>query len=435
MPRFLNLSCLSFIIFLLHGRVTANENIKLNWHVCRADKVSPDFGLKFDNAKYFETSSMEGCEKAIVPGSILSTLLSNGHFDVSDPFYGDNLRKIPDIETDSAFYTYWCIGTFDNPFNFINHQKYHLNFHGINYRAEIFLNGKQLMEGNETSFTRSGMFRRHQFEISDTVTKTSNILAVLVSPPDFVGSASKGGQGGDHEIARNGALQQYSAGWDWVQATPDRNTGIWDKVELEASGDVHIRDPYTYTRNIDFESGTAETVTVVNIDRYDSVNDGDLAGDVQVTLIDADGNRVDGGILSVNFPRGVDSLTKEVAISLPQAKLWWPHTHGTPHLYTVEVSFTITKPDPRISSTSSPTSSLSPSHSLTYRHGVRTVEAYVDERTRGRAFRVNGAPIFLVGGNWIGTDQLVRCLGTPGHAHPALPRHAHAARTHDHQLN
>ena len=57
-------------------------------------------------------------------------------------------------------------------------------------------------------------------------------FAILVKPPDYVGKPNCG-QGGDHEIAKNAAVMQYTAGWDWVRATPDRNTGLWDLVELE----------------------------------------------------------------------------------------------------------------------------------------------------------------------------------------------------------
>ena len=41
------------------------------------------------------------------------------------------------------------------------------------------------------------------------------------------------GQGGDHNLAQSGAIMQCTAGWDWISSTPDRNTGIWDQVEIE----------------------------------------------------------------------------------------------------------------------------------------------------------------------------------------------------------
>jgi hypothetical protein len=37
---------------------------------------------------------------------------------------------------------------------------------------------------------------------------------------------------------------QSTQGWDWVQASPDRNTGLWDAVELRATSSVSVRDAY-----------------------------------------------------------------------------------------------------------------------------------------------------------------------------------------------
>ena len=79
------------------------------------------------------------------------------------------------------------------------------------------------------------MFHRWVYPLKLGVSAAENdaiAFAVLVKPPDYVGKPNCG-QGGDHEIAKNAAVMQYTAGWDWVRATPDRNTGLWDLVELE----------------------------------------------------------------------------------------------------------------------------------------------------------------------------------------------------------
>ena len=38
-----------------------------------------------------------------------------------------------------------------------------------------------------------------------------------------------------------------SIGWDWLPAVPDRDTGIWQKVWLSASGPVVLKDPAVTT--------------------------------------------------------------------------------------------------------------------------------------------------------------------------------------------
>jgi beta-galactosidase/beta-glucuronidase len=52
-----------------------------------------------------------------------------------------------------------------------------------------------------------------------------------------------------------------------------------------------------------------------------------------------------------------------------------------------------------------------PSHTHRMRVGVRTVGSYMDTVVEGRVFEVNGCRVFLQGGNWIASDQLLRLTG------------------------
>ena len=68
-----------------------------------------------------------------------------------------------------------------------------LNFRGINYSCDIFLNGHKL---NDQTFY--GMFLRQQYNITQWLAKDgNNRLAVIVYPPDPVGDA------------------QWRPGWRW----------------------------------------------------------------------------------------------------------------------------------------------------------------------------------------------------------------------------
>lgn len=70
-----------------------------------------------------------------------------------------------------------------------------LNFRAINYSAEVYLNGHK-------KDLPKGMFQRHSLEVTDILNpEGTNLLAVLVYPPDHPGSIPpEGGQGGDHEV-------------------------------------------------------------------------------------------------------------------------------------------------------------------------------------------------------------------------------------------
>jgi hypothetical protein len=89
----------------------------------------------------------------------------------------------------------------------------HLSFRGINYRASVYLNG-QLLSNSSNS---SGMFLTREFDITEFINHVDeNFIAILVLPPDFVGKP--GGQGGDHQIARNGAIMQVEQ-TDFLETT------------------------------------------------------------------------------------------------------------------------------------------------------------------------------------------------------------------------
>ena len=74
-------------------------------------------------------------------------------------------------------------------------QRCDLNFRGVNYSADVYLNGHKMA-------LPKGMFRRHSLDVTDILhTDGGNLLAVIVHPPDHPGKIPpEGGQGGDHEV-------------------------------------------------------------------------------------------------------------------------------------------------------------------------------------------------------------------------------------------
>jgi hypothetical protein len=147
---------------------------------------------------------------------------------------------------------YWFRTEFRVPDRFSGQAAW-LHLDGLNYRADVWLNGRQIGEAKSVA----GMFRRFRFEVSSLLSpNATNALAVLVYPLDYPGdpaheqldglTGSFGPNGGDGEILRN--VTEYCAiGWDWMPAARDRNLGLWQHVWLQASGPVAVRDPATFT--------------------------------------------------------------------------------------------------------------------------------------------------------------------------------------------
>ena len=90
--------------------------------------------------------------EAVVPGTVLTTLLHN-HL-VPDPFVGLNNNEIPDIhDVGRDYYTYWFYTELPK-LDVKKGEQVWLNFRGINYAANIFLNGQRVNKD-----THEGMFR------------------------------------------------------------------------------------------------------------------------------------------------------------------------------------------------------------------------------------------------------------------------------------
>jgi len=329
--------------------------------------------------------------EAIVPGTVLTTLLHNNK--IPDPFFGMNNNLIPDIyETGADYYTFWFLNRFSAPV-LKEGQQVWLKFRGINYSANMFLNGKRV-----NTDTHKGMFLREKYLITPLLIENgTNRLAVLVEPPDPVGHAN-GGQGGDGTIARS-ITMQFTAGWDWICPIRDRNTGIWDQVSLEITGPVDIRDPFVKPRVPGKRvPGKKQKPAFITISA-DLFNASDLHQ--EGTLVATLGE--DTWSMPASIKAG-ESVTLEFAeIEIKNPLLWWPNGMGEANrseaelgeanLYKMELSF-IQKDIP--------------SDSESFNFGLRQTSNYFDETVGGRVFQINGQKIFIKGGNWIASDALLR---------------------------
>jgi mannosylglycoprotein endo-beta-mannosidase len=318
---------------------------------------------------------------AVVPGTVLTSLLANKK--VPDPFYGMNNEQIPDIyKTGRDHYTYWFVKDFKENLPATGRQVY-LNFRGINYSSNVFLNGHQL-----NSKLQEGMFLRQSFNITKWLSKDgNNRLAVIVYPPNVVGNPN-GGQGGDGTIARNVGIQ-YTAGWDWIQPIKDRNTGIWDKVTIQETGAVRISDPQIITlvpgvRQVDGVQQPAIIRVAAELENKATVT---VTGTLQY--------RLDGNLISekVVLKPNTVQLVQLKDYTLKNPKLWWPNGYGPQNLYNLDLQFVAS-------------GKVSDQQDISV--GVRQITTSWNTLTESRQIMVNGQKIFIKGGNWIVSDELLR---------------------------
>jgi hypothetical protein len=98
---------------------------------------------------------------AVVPGTVLTTLLANHR--VPDPYIGLNNTKIPDASEGIERYTYWFRARLDVPSEALKDGRRALmEFRGINYTADVYLNGVRLTPEEGWK----GMFLRRQVDVT-----------------------------------------------------------------------------------------------------------------------------------------------------------------------------------------------------------------------------------------------------------------------------
>lgn len=333
----------------------------------------------------------KGWMPAIVPGTVLNSLVANGVY--PEPYYGLNnaneLKKIPDLsETGPEFYTYWFRTEFTLPKAF-SEKRVILQFNGINYRADIWLNGTKLGE-------MAGMFNRGYFDVTDIVNrKGKNALAVLVKPVDVPGGFRKdkkkadaigeNANGGDGRIGKNTTMLM-SVGWDFtfMDGIRDRNTGIWQDVELLAVGDVALRNPFVKTKlPLPDTSSSSETVIVEAI----NLTDQPKTATVKVVVPEAGTDVKQDVELAPKETKEVTFTSEEFpSLVVKDPKLWWPFNKGDQHLYDMTVEAEVKG---------------TVSQKLADRFGIREITSNRDTPDKSRMFYVNGKRFFVRGSNWI----------------------------------
>ncbi len=366
------------LTFLSQTKVIAQSQYELNtgWKCGKATDIHTD-GASISKNNF----PINNWENATVPGTVLTTQLNNKQ--VPDPFYGMNNERIPDIyKTGRDYYTYWFVKDFKEAQPQGNNQVY-LNFRGVNYSCDVFLNGHKL-----NAKLHSGMFLRQSYNITKWLAKDgNNRVAVIVYPADVVGNPN-GGQGGDGTIARNVSIQ-YTAGWDWIQPIKDRNTGIWDKVTIEKTGAVKINDPHVITLvpGVRQPEGLQQPAIIQVSAELQNAANTPVTGALQYNL--------DGKAVSKTITLKANS-TQTVQLddySLKNPKLWWPNGYGPQNLYSLNLQFVAA-------------GKVSDQNNIEV--GVRQLTSEWNERTESRQINVNGQKIFIKGGDWIISDEMLR---------------------------
>jgi beta-mannosidase len=362
---------------------TAPLTLSSGWQLQAVTKI-PDPGEKISRPAY----AASGWYNATVPGTVLTSLVNDGVY--PEPLYGENNRpdKIPEY---LGRLSYWYRTELTVPPAYAGRHIW-LNFDGINYLAQVWVNGRQVGD-------IQGAFVRGVFDITAFVQpgQPAAIAVKIVPPPhpsdhpEKTAAAGTGPNGGI--LSWDGPTFICTQGWDWIPVIRDRDIGLWQKVTVSASGPVVVVDPFV-----------TSVLHLGNTTTPASATTADLA--VEATLRNVTASPQSGllqgtlGNLSFQIPVSLQphetrlvtlspATTPQLRIVAP--RLWWPNGYGEPNLYSLRLAFAV---DGAVSDT----------RDVTF--GIRQVTYQLDG-SANLALSVNGVPVFALGGDW-GMDEAMK---------------------------
>ena len=310
-----------------------------------------------------------------VPTTVVAALVKQKVY--PDPDFGMNLRSIPGVtypigsnfsnvamQPDSPFaVSWWYRKQFVIPASYKGKNTW-LQFGGINYRANVWLNGKQIAKSEDVA----GAWRTYEFNITDAAKPgQTNVLAVQTWAPT------------ETDLAITFV--------DWNPAPPDKNMGLWRGVNIVSSGPVAVRYPAVASKVDSPANDNAHlTVSALLKNATNQAVKGTLKGRIETFEFSQPVELAAGETKDVTF-----EPDKFSQLNIASPRLWWPAQMGTPNLYKLSMEFDV---DGKASDRAET------------QFGIREIGSEVSSDNH-RVFTINGKKILIRGGGWA-SDMMLR---------------------------
>ena len=292
--------------------------------------------------------------KASVPSTVMGALTAeNGLY--ADAFMGRNYAEIDRSRFEDPW---WYRTTFKAP-ALKKGQRAELNFEGLSYRADVWLNGELVVSAEDFY----GPFRQFSFDVTDLLQK-ENHLAVKVYRWE------KG---------------EFNIGFvDWNPRPADESMGIFRPVWLRFSNEVSMKNSAVKSKvNVETLDEAWLTVETTLCNKSDKEVSGELCGQFDGRTFSYPVTLGAGETRVVSI--GADDI-KELYVKNP--RLWWCHNLGTPEMYSMDLSFVAGGKE---------------SDNQTVDFGIRQLDSYFNEDGY-RGFILNGKKVLVKGAGW--TDDI-----------------------------
>ncbi|MBS1852755.1 MAG: beta galactosidase jelly roll domain-containing protein [Acidobacteria bacterium] len=319
------------VLLLPVWAAAGTTELATGWRMTSARNVEEQGGETISRPSY-DASRWYGVAR--MPATVLQVLEDNQVY--PNLYFGKNMTS--NVPRDLFRQDWWYRTTFTAP---AGSKMQWLNFKGVNYRAEIWLNGERIATNKQIV----GMYNEFELNVTGKVKPgEENVLAVKVTPEQALQDVD--------------GVELADSWFDWINSKylgirlieqqigisypPDRNAGVWKKVFLRTSDAVTVRNPYVVT-DLPLPAKDPATLTV-----YCDVKNG-AAAPVSGTLM---GEITREGKAPIRFEQPVAlaaNETREVAFSagsyqqlvVKDPDLWWPYQWGAPNLYQLKLEFKI----------------------------------------------------------------------------------------------
>ena len=341
--RHISVFCFLFAL-VLAGCQTGGERREMVWMVQSSEKVSVGGEVLSTPA-----AKTEGWIKAKVPSTIMGVLTKNGI--EKEALTAEDYAGIDKTRFEKSW---WYRTTFEMP-ELKEGEHALLDFDGICYRANVWLNGQQIANSQEMS----GAFRQFEYDVTKEIDK-ENVLAV--------------------EVFRAQPGEPNIGFVDWNPRPADESMGIYREVRVKTCGNVAVSHSAVRSR-VNTETLDEAWLTVVT--ELKNLSDQPVEGEVKGT---ADGQSFSCPVTLAAGEKRRFVLPTEIHIDHP--RLWWCHNMGKPELCDLHLEFV---------------ENDKVSDSEDVRFGIREVKSYLTEEGY-RGFMLNGKKVLLRGAGW--TDDI-----------------------------
>ena len=369
----------SICIFVIIGALIAAFNL---FYTHKNDKISKNIP-ELIRLKNWEFGSEEKIN--LTGEKISSGVKSDNFFKAPEDFYVCTVMGGLSGHTDKYFYEkkleevdktqfnsdWWFRSSFSLAKKDIQNSLILLHINGINYKSDIYLDGKLI----ETQKNIIGTFVKYTLDITSSIKDENNVhyIAFKIKRPynQWLGE----------EILSN-QTDLATTFVDWNPESPDSNMGIWQPIDIQIipKNISIISSAFINTKIINEKNSNLEIYFYIN-----NWENKTIYNNISTQLGDFINFNLYNVTLKSKEEKQISLNSKDYQqLEIDNSKLWWPYQMGEPKLH----NFTIKV--------------MSNENFYVYKReiGLRQVNSELDEHENRRVYKINNKKILLKGAGW-----------------------------------